>query len=149
MRLIRDGAGGGWLEVDTSVASRIDAFYVVDVAVCAVLLVALEEEKTRKIEHFEAPPTIFPPPDSPSPKDKTSKWKRASKTPVKMEEFELDLESQDSIKKGKEKEEKVPGFCGLLWMLVKCCVWMVTMGFKALAKIVIFLSKCLTKKSGS
>ncbi|TVY46543.1 hypothetical protein LOCC1_G003336 [Lachnellula occidentalis] len=148
VRLVRDGAGTGMLEVDTSVASRIDAFYVVDVAICAVLLTAIEEEKKHKIEHFEAPPPLSPPE---SPKSKGSKWKRSSKTPVKMESFELDLESQDSLKgkggKEKSKEEKVPGFCGLIWMLIKCFVWTITMSFKALAKIVIFLSKCLTKKS--
>ncbi|TVY68769.1 hypothetical protein LSUE1_G009159 [Lachnellula suecica] len=148
VRLVRDGAGTGFLEVDTSVASRIDAFYIVDVAICAVLLTALEEEKTRKIEHFEAPPAIRPAsPQSP----KSSKWKRTSKTasPVKREEFELDLESQDSLKGKREKgkEDKIPGFFGLVWMLVKCFVWVVTMVFKALAKIMIFLSKCLTRKS--
>jgi hypothetical protein len=150
VRLVRGGAGTGFLEVDTSVASRIDAFYIVDVAICAILLTAIEEEKMRKIEHFEAPPAIAP--TSPqSPKEKGSKWKRSSKTPVKMEEFELDLESQDSLKgkggKEKGKEDKVPGFFGLIWMLIKCFVWTITISFKALAKIIIFLSKCLTRKS--
>ncbi|TVY14969.1 hypothetical protein LARI1_G006824 [Lachnellula arida] len=148
VRLVRDGAGTGFLEIDTSVASRIDAFYVVDVAICAVLLTAIEEEKKHKIEHFEAPPPISP---QESPKEKGSKWKRSSKTPAKMESFELDLESQDSLKgkgaKEKNKDGKVPGFFGLVWMLIKCFVWTITMSFKALAKIIIFLSRCLTKKS--
>lgn len=153
VRLVRDGAGTGFLEVDTSVAARIDAFYVVDVAICAVLLTAIEEEKTRKVEHFEAPPALAPPSPA-SPKEKTSKWKRSSKAPTKtpatMEEFELDLESQDSLKgkasKEKGKDEKIPGFFGLIWMLIKCFVWTITISFKALAKIIIFLSRCLTKK---
>jgi hypothetical protein len=143
VRLIRDGAGAGFLEVDTGVAARIDCFYVVDVAICAIMLVAIAEEKTKNIERFEAPPSIFG--KSPmSPKGKAKKE-------AKMEEFEMDLESQNSVKekkeKQKEKEEKVPGCLGLIWMMIKCFVWMLTMSIKAFAKIIIFLGKCLTRRS--
>jgi len=155
VRLVRDGAGGGYLEVDTAVASRIDAFYVVDVAICAVLLVAIADEKERKIERFDAPPS-FAPPMSPESIRSSSKSQRMStflgkskkkEKDVKIEEFEMDLESQNSIKlkKEKSKEEKIPGFCGMLWMMIKCFVWMITMFIKALAKILIGLSKCLTR----
>jgi hypothetical protein len=141
VRLIRDGAGSGFLEVDTAVAARIDCFYIVDVAICSLLLVMAAEEKTRNVERFDAPPSIAP--DSPhigSPKGK-------GKKDVKIEEFEMDLESQDSLKdKKKQKEEKVPGFLGLVWMLLKCFVWTFVTFFKVLAKIIIFVSRLLTKK---
>lgn len=73
---------------------------------------------------------------------------------MKIEEFELDLESQSSMKfekskKKKEKEERAPGCLGLIWMMIKCLVWCVVVFFKALAKIIIFVSRCLTRKKGS
>jgi len=142
VRLARDGAGSGFLEVDTGVASRIDCFYIVDVAICAVLLVAIAEEKTKNIERFEAPPSSSP--RTPlSPKGK-------GKKDVKIEEFEMDLESQNSVKDKKEKDkekEKVVGFFGLIWMLIKCMVWTLVMSVKAMAKIIILVSKCLSRKS--
>lgn len=155
VRLVRDGAGMGWLEVDTAVAAKIDAFYIVDVAVCAVMLVAVSEEKTRNIERFDAPPPI----PSPSPRlspsrlssatwTKTKSKKKSKKDKdIKFEEFEMDLESQTSVKgmKEKGKEEKVPGLCGMIWMMVKCFVWTVTTSVKVLAKIIIWLSRCLTR----
>lgn len=154
VRLVRDGVGGGFLEVDTGVAARIDCFYIVDVAICAVLLVAISDEKDRKVEIFDAPPPSFAPIGFQSPKSPrigSILGKSKAKKEVKMEEFEMDLESQDSMKgkkdkdKEKGKEEKIPGFFGLIWMLLKCFVWTITIFFKALAKIIIGLSKCLTR----
>ncbi|KAH8648085.1 hypothetical protein BGZ60DRAFT_390870 [Tricladium varicosporioides] len=139
VRLIRDGSGSGWLEVDTSVAARIDAFYVVDVAICAIMLVAVEEEKSNNIERFDAPPSLQP----------KRKSRRGSEgVNIKMEEFEMDLESQTSLKKGKKEkeEEKTPGCCGLLWMLIKCFVWSFVLFFKGIAKI---LSWLFSKKGAS
>ena len=154
VRLVRDGAGGGFLEVDTGVAAKIDCFYIVDVAICAILLVALADEKVKNIERFDAPP--LSPPSLPSPNLKTSRFSRKSKKEdkdkrsSKMEEFELDLESQEyamSPKEGKEKkEEKVPGFCGLLWMLVKCFAWIFVLFFKGIAKCVVLLGRCCVKR---
>ncbi|KAG0651314.1 hypothetical protein D0Z07_2136 [Hyphodiscus hymeniophilus] len=146
VRLVRDGAGGGFLEIDTAVAAKIDCFYIVDVAICATMLVAIAEEKARDVERFEAPPSLAPM----TPKSTSSKkWKRESKREkdLKVEEFEMDLESQTSMKENKEKEkEKIPGFFGLIWMLLKCMVWTLTMSCKGLAKIIIFISSCLTRK---
>jgi hypothetical protein len=154
VRLVRDGAGGGFLEVDTGVAAKIDCFYIVDVAICAILLVALADEKVKNIERFDAPP--LSPPSLPSPNPRTSRFSRKSKKEdkdkrsSKMEEFELDLESQEyamSPKEGKEKkEEKVPGFCGLLWMLVKCFAWVFVLFFKGIAKCVVLLGRCCVKR---
>lgn len=157
VRLVRDGTGMGWLEVDTAVAAKIDAFYVVDVAVCAILLVAVAEEKTRCVERFDAPPPIPSPSPRLSPsrlssatwtKTKSKSKKKGKKEDIKFEEFEMDLESQTSLKgmsKERSKEEKVPGLCGMIWMMVKCFVWTITTTVKLLAKIIIFLSRCLTR----
>jgi len=152
VRLVRDGAGSGYLEIDTAVASRIDCFYVVDVAICAIMLVSIAEEKTRNIERFDAPPSIAPmSPMSPkmgSTKKSKKADKKAEKKSVKMEEFEMDLESQNSVSlkkdKQKEKDEKVPGFFGLIWMLVKCFFWIIGLFFKGLWKCMVLVAKGLT-----
>lgn len=55
-RLTRDGTGEGWMELDTLVAGRVDSYYVLDVAACALLLVAHLDEKNVLVEHFAPPP---------------------------------------------------------------------------------------------
>ncbi|RYO91152.1 hypothetical protein DL764_008320 [Monosporascus ibericus] len=57
-RLTREtrGSGDGFLELDTLVAGRVDAHYVLDVAVCALLLVAHLDERNALVEQFEPPP---------------------------------------------------------------------------------------------
>jgi hypothetical protein len=152
VRLVRDSAGSGIMEVDTGVAAKIDCYYIMDVAVCAVLLVAITEEQKNHVERFEAPPV--PVPNSPVPKsskDKKAKDRKdrdKSMKSAKIEEFELDLESQDSSmkdKKEKADKEKVPGFFGLIWMLVKCLAWSVAVIVKGLAKVVIAVAKACTR----
>lgn len=160
VRLVRDGAGGGFLEVDTGVASKIDCFYIVDVAICAILLVAAADAKDRHVEIFEAPPSLAPQsPKSPSSFASKSmrmgsrlKGKKGTKPmkdkDVKFEEFEMDLESQDSVKgkeKDSKKDEKIPGFFGLIWMLVKFFVWTITMVFKGLGKCIVWGCRCGTR----
>ena len=154
VRLVRDGAGSGFLEIDTAVAARIDCFYIVDVAICAIMLVTVAEEKNRNVERFAGPPSIAPTSPDPS-KRHSSTWtigkaKSKGKKEAKIEEFEMDLESQDSLKgkrqKTKDSEEKVPGFFGLIWMMIKCFVWTLTMFVKGIAKVIIFVSSCLTRK---
>jgi len=148
VRLVRDGAGSGYLEVDTAVASRIDCFYVVDVAICAIMLVAIAEEKTKNVEWFDAPPSVGP--ASPLSPKIPKKAKKAEKKSVKMEEFEMDLESQNSVSLKKEKikkkegDEKVPGFFGLCWMLVKCFFWVIGVFFKGLWKCMVLMGKGMT-----
>jgi hypothetical protein len=148
VRLVRDGAGSGYLEVDTAVASRIDCFYVVDVAICAIMLVVIAEEKNKNVEWFDAPPSVGP--ASPLSPKIPKKAKKAEKKSVKMEEFEMDLESQNSVSLKKEKikkkegDEKVPGFFGLCWMLVKCFFWVIGVFFKGLWKCMVLMGKGMT-----
>ncbi|TAQ90737.1 hypothetical protein B7494_g901 [Chlorociboria aeruginascens] len=147
VRLVRDGSGTGFLEVDTTAAARIDCFYIVDVAICAMLLVATTEEKGHNVERFNAPPAFLPIfPNSPkTPKSAKSIRSIKPKKAVKMEEFEIDVESQDSLKGKKYKKEKndeVPGCCGLIWMLLKFGVWVVAMAFKAIGAVI----KCVTAR---
>ncbi|APA09853.1 hypothetical protein SS1G_05918 [Sclerotinia sclerotiorum 1980 UF-70] len=144
VRLVRDGSGTGFLEIDTGVAARIDAFYIVDVAIAAVMLAAMDEEKRMHIERFDAPPGAPIQPDTPKSKRKSF---------LRGEQMELDIESQESpqykmvpTKEKAKDKEKVPGFCGLLWMMVKAMAWIVKMAVKAIAAILIGLSKCLTRK---
>lgn len=136
VKLVRDGVGGGSLEVDTGVAARIDCFYIVDVAICAILLTSIAEEKKRNLERFEGPPSITP---------LSPKKKRTSRTNI--EEMEMDLESQDSIKDRKERD-KLPkstrGLLSFIWIIFRCVIWSLTMTVKAAAAIIVGISKCLT-----
>ncbi|SPQ18793.1 42611231-4517-46d5-b055-a48cc4eead91 [Thermothielavioides terrestris] len=142
-RLVRDGTGAGWLEVDTAVAGKVDAVYLVDVVVAALVLVAHLDARKSRGQHgagggggevFEAPP------GGGESKKKGGKGKRAG-----MEQFEMDLESQSSDL-GKEDDEKLPGVLraavGLVKITFKCFVWSATLAFKALMAILSGLTRC-------
>lgn len=170
-RLTRDGTGEGWLEVDTLVAGRIDSFYLLDVAVCALLLVANLDEKNTRVEQFEPPPppSLQPPATahlrdsllsrmSGRSSDGGSSSKKKKKTTAKaghgrLEEFEMDLESQTSSL-GKQLEvrdrDKLPSTTRTVIKLIsfafKCVIWALTLAFKALVAVVSGLSKCLTSE---
>ncbi|KAJ2904533.1 uncharacterized protein MKZ38_007865 [Zalerion maritima] len=159
-RLVRDGTGGGFLEVDTSVAARVDAVYVIDIAVTALLLVASEDEKGRKLEMFEPPP---PPAallrDGRRSNSRLSTSSRRSRREEKraasgigqrkFESFEVDIESQaSSLAKMAmdDKDKKLPGGIRLVIKLItwffKALFWIVMLAFKTLAAIVNGLAKC-------
>jgi hypothetical protein len=154
--LTREGGSGGYLQVDTGIAARIDCFYIVDVAICAILVVALSEEQLHNVERFEAPPMLAP--DAPmSPKagsifPKLGK-KEGKKNANKIEEMELDLESQSSIgdkDKDKKKKSKLPaptrGVLWFLYLMFRFVVWILEITVKTAAAIIIGISKCLTSK---
>ncbi|OAA79774.1 hypothetical protein LEL_03260 [Akanthomyces lecanii RCEF 1005] len=180
-KLTRDGTGGGWLEIDTSVASHIEAYYIIDVAVAALLIVASSDERSGNgpvcgggggavslagMETFEPPPA---PPEPATRSDSRGsgrfsrlsvvrkddrKQKQQPRRP--MEEFELDLESQDgSLAKGgsarvrtrsknkskdKEKEDKLPFLvrAGIKVTkgMFKCIIWILTAVFRVLFRCV-------------
>jgi hypothetical protein len=167
IRLVRDGSGTGYMEIDTAVAGRLECFYILDVAITAVLLVCVAEEKNTVSERFEAPPPSLgspsissphlyskPPSSSTKPSpfsfSKSKSKSRSKDKDVRIEEFELDLESQDSLSeiKKKKKEKKVtkekdgtPGFFGLIWMIVKFFAWIVGLVFRGLGKVVMFICR--------
>lgn len=167
-RLTRDGTGKGWLEIDTSIAAKIDAVYLVDVAVAALMLVAHKDDAFAQVEVFEPPPVLLGGGGREgsvrSGKRSSSRLsirmggerrdKKAGKKGVsRMEEFELDVESQSSgqyggwkeakkTKKEKEKKDKLPFLIRALLGLFKAAFWMITIGFRALAAIVGGLAKC-------
>ncbi|UKZ75256.1 hypothetical protein TrVFT333_002931 [Trichoderma virens FT-333] len=119
-KLTRDGTGSGWLEVDTGVASKIESYYIVDVAVTALLLVAAMEDRSSPntvIEAFEAPPIPEPPKQSRSlssalsrhrdDEDGKKKKDKKDKKRTRMEQFEIDIESQnDSLGKGVKRHQR-------------------------------------------
>ncbi|KAK2003903.1 hypothetical protein LX36DRAFT_40792 [Colletotrichum falcatum] len=157
-KLTRDGTGGGHLEVDTAIAAKIDSFFLVDVAVTALLLVAAADEKNTKIETFEPPPAPRELVGGERRLSKREEKKRATTAARrgKMEEFEIDIESQDSSfakleQAGKEARDGLPWPLRALFKLAaglfKCLVWLLTLGFKALAGIVKGLARCVGVKS--
>ncbi|OAA40583.1 hypothetical protein NOR_05671 [Metarhizium rileyi] len=97
-KLTRDGTGGGWIELDTGVAAQINSFYILDVVVAALLLVAAVEDRTSqtRVASFEPPP-----PAVVGAKRNSGRLSRLSvrkddrKKRKKMEAFEIDVESQN------------------------------------------------------
>ncbi len=63
----------------------------------------------------------------------------------RMEQFEMDLESQSSDL-GKGEKDKVPGLLrvlvGLVTGVLKCAVWFVTLGLKVVMAILSGLARC-------
>ncbi|KAM0264502.1 hypothetical protein ACHAQJ_000693 [Trichoderma viride] len=168
-KLTRDGTGSGWLEIDTGVASKIESFYMVDVAVTALLLVAAMEDRNSPntvIDAFEAPPVPELPRQSRSlssalsrhrddedGKKKKKKDKKDKKRP-RMEQFEIDLESQnDSLGKGNKKaaaEDKLPFILRVVVKLVKgifnCFIWILSIGFACIKGVFKVFYKCVGSK---
>ncbi|KAI1209227.1 uncharacterized protein F4807DRAFT_460919 [Annulohypoxylon truncatum] len=167
-KLTRDGTGEGWIELDTLVAGRIEAYYLLDVTVSALLLVANIDEKNVLVEHFEPPPpahlrssTSSSNPDFRRSSSRLSakilgkKGGAGAKKRGRLEELELDLESQASSLGGKLNikdgdKEKLPGTTRTILKLLgfgfKCVIWALTLAFKALMAVIVGLSKCLTSE---
>jgi len=188
-RLTRDGTGAAWLEVDTSIASKVDAVYLVDVVVAALVLVAHADDQFTHVETFEPPPAIGDPSGGSSifgggrgsrasftgsrRERRNSRSSRASgrrdsrreekerqkelsnshnkkSAKSRMEQFEIDLESQTSefakidIKGDKEKlPGAARGIIALLTVTFKCFIWCATLLFKGLMALVAGLARCL------
>ena len=174
-RLTRDGTGAGWLEIDTAIAAKIDAVYIVDVAAAALMLVAHADDGFTQVELFEPPPVFGGPDGSLAPSKRSSRGSRSSRISrasrresrreekqrrkelqqskkkgkdlpkSRLEQFEIDIESQtsDLKKSGSSDKEKVPGVArgliALITIFFKCIIWCFTLVFKALTGLV----KCL------
>ncbi|KAI8685106.1 hypothetical protein NCS57_00178800 [Fusarium keratoplasticum] len=157
-KLTRDGTGGGWLEVDTGIASKIESYYIIDVAVAALMLVAAADEKnTPAVEAFEPPPPLILTPKQERRLSKMSKREerkqREEKKRRKMESFEIDVESQDeSLGKGKSKEfeDKLPFLIRVVVKIIKglfaCFIWVLTLGFKCFGGVFKGMYKCVGSK---
>lgn len=160
-KLTRDGTGGGWLEVDTGIASKIESYFIIDVAVTALLLVASADEKnTPAAEVFEPPPPLVL-----AGRDER-RWSRSSKREErmnkkeekkkrKMESFEIDVESQNESlgktkTKTKDSEHKLPFLIRVVVKLTKglfaCIIWILTIGFKCVGGVFKLLYKCVGSK---
>jgi hypothetical protein len=78
-------------------------------------------------------------------KERKKEMKKGRKKKARMEQFEIDLESQTSDL-GKGEKDKVPGalrvLIGLFTVTFKCFVWCATLAFKALLAILSGLTKC-------
>lgn len=154
-KLTRDGTGAGWLELDTGLASKIESFYIVDVAVTALMLVASADEKNQPapMESFEAPPVITAPPQAvlmPSGGVSTmgtvlGKALGGGKRKPQMEAFEIDLESQnESVDKSKKnKQTKVKEGIDRLPFILRAPAKLARWAFKAFIWVLTMVFGCL------
>ncbi|KHN94713.1 uncharacterized protein MAM_07468 [Metarhizium album ARSEF 1941] len=154
-RLTRDGTGGGWIELDTSVAAQIESFYILDVVVTALLLVAAREDRISPtpMDAFEPPP----PPAVLVAKRLSGRWSKLSmwgQKKGKMEAFEIDIESQnDSLGKGqrgsRSSEKRLPFLIRALIKVAKgvfrFAIWVLT----AMLNVAAGVFKCLYSCVGS
>ncbi|KAH7483370.1 hypothetical protein FOMA001_g7324 [Fusarium oxysporum f. sp. matthiolae] len=151
-KLTRDGTGGGWLEIDTGIAAKIESYFIVDVAVTALLLVASADEKnTPAMEVFEPPPPLIL--TAKQEKRLSKIGKRDERKKRHMESFEIDVESQDeSLGKSKprEKEDKLPFLIRVIVRIVKglfaCFIWILTISFKCVGFAFKGCYKCVGSK---
>ncbi|KAL5594959.1 hypothetical protein FOVSG1_008648 [Fusarium oxysporum f. sp. vasinfectum] len=151
-KLTRDGTGGGWLEIDTGIAAKIESYFIVDVAVTALLLVASADEKnTPAMEVFEPPPPLIL--TAKQEKRLSKIGKRDERKKRHMESFEIDVESQDeSLGKSKprEKEDKLPFLIRVIVKIVKglfaCFIWILTISFKCIGFAFKGCYKCVGSK---
>ncbi|EFY90026.1 hypothetical protein MAC_04008 [Metarhizium acridum CQMa 102] len=161
-KLTRDGTGGGWIELDTGVAAQIDSFYILDVVVAALLLVAAGEDRNSPtpMETFEPPP--LPPPAaalgarrSSGRLSKLSIRRDERKNKGKMEAFEIDVESQnDSLGKGRHGRrssgDKPPFLIRVVVKVArgvfKLAIWVLTALFKAVGGVFKCLYSCVGSK---
>ncbi|RGP75159.1 hypothetical protein FLONG3_5843 [Fusarium longipes] len=153
-KLTRDGTGGGWLEIDTGIASKIESYFIVDVAVTALLLVAQADEKNNPImEVFEPPPPLILTAKQEKRLSKLGKREEKKSKKRNMEAFEIDVESQDeSLGKGKskEKEDKLPFLIRVIVKIVKglftCFIWLLTISFRCVGFAFKGCYKCIGSK---
>ncbi|KAF5547456.1 hypothetical protein FMEXI_5152 [Fusarium mexicanum] len=151
-KLTRDGTGGGWLEIDTGIAAKIESYFIVDVAVTALLLIASADEKnTPAMEVFEPPPPLIL--TAKQEKRLSKIGKRDERKKRHMESFEIDVESQDeSLGKSKprEKEDKLPFLIRVIVKIVKglfaCFIWILTISFKCVGFAFKGCYKCVGSK---
>lgn len=165
-RLTRDGTGTGWLEIDTAVAARVDAVFLADVAVAALLLVAHADARRAGVEAFAPPPRLCAAsPDGSlasrregrlgrlsrlgrresSPHGPARDAKKAPKAGrSRMEQWEMDMESQSSelSKKleGKDKDgQKLPAPARALIALLTISFKCVIWSATAVIKMLAFM----------
>ncbi|KAM4068048.1 acetylserotonin methytransferase-like protein [Hirsutella rhossiliensis] len=167
-KLTRDGTGGGWIEIDTTVASMIDSYYIIDVVVAALILVASADDRNTP-----SPQETFEPPPLPPRAVLAGGTKRSSsrfgvpgmrrkdrkRSGRKVEEFEMDVESQDGsmgkssgVKRAESKhaESKRPfvlrAMIKVAKGLFKCAMWVATILFKCVAGVFKLLYRCVGSK---
>ncbi|KAG5950194.1 hypothetical protein E4U53_005392 [Claviceps sorghi] len=163
-KLTRAGTSGGWLELDTRVASLIPACYILDVVVAALLLVAAREDRARpsaSLATFAPPPT--PPPVAAVRGARRGSWSsrwgavlrtdrttgrtrrdRGQRRRSKTEEFEMDLESHNGSLAKERRGSRCPRDEGPKLPLLVRIVVKLTKGLFALVLCILTaLFKCL------
>lgn len=134
------------LTVDAGAIMRLGNAYLIDVAVSAVLAVAVAEAKRRTETvktSFEGPPTAAA---RGSPKLAAKKLKKAKK--ARGVQREGDVEAGMAAEKDQEGEELPTATRAVLKVLgvgFKTAVWVLELAMKILTKMVVVATKCVQK----
>lgn len=158
------------LEIDVAALQELDSSYVIDTAVCAVFAVALDE--SRRAAVAASMDTFAPPPLSPVTLKLPKSPKQQARSPKRRDWLHLHAvgksdgngksQSQGQGRNGKERKRssgkgkgngsetvQLPaltrGILHLLGFAFDSIVWMLGLGVKVLAKLVVGLSGVVSK----
>ncbi|KAI9724329.1 MAG: hypothetical protein M1812_000397 [Candelaria pacifica] len=118
------------LVIDTLAAGRVSSLYIVDVAVTAVLAVALVEGRRIRERRVSAPPQM-----------------QSSLTAPKELAVPCGVVQQSEVEGQEELPKAAQGILSVLFLVFRFLVWTLSMLVNAIAAVVVTLSACFVKKS--
>ncbi|GAB7355564.1 hypothetical protein MBLNU459_g6037t1 [Dothideomycetes sp. NU459] len=164
-------ASGGTLELDLAAMRILDCRYMTDIAVCAVLAVAVQESRrwrtavaTTPVATFAAPPPPLASPDTGARRSskrssasaklpKISRWRRALTSKLGSDRSVSELKPVSEMpappRSKAAKPKKLPaitrGLLHLLGFSFEATVWLLGLGVKVVTKVLISVSGAISK----
>jgi hypothetical protein len=117
------------LLIDTAALIKIESFYIIDVAVTAIVTVALVEGRRRRNMRFSAPPSLM---------------MGSMNSPKSIPTFQKTPEANGQ--EGEKMGENTEGIVAIILLVYKMIVWGLSLGVSAVVAAVVALSALLGKK---
>ncbi|KAI9866931.1 MAG: hypothetical protein M1813_000328 [Trichoglossum hirsutum] len=117
------------LLIDTAALAAIESFYIVDVAVTAIVTVALVEGRRRRATRFSAPPSLL-----------AGKASLPDSIPTFQRGPGLEAGGEEKMQDGTE------GLLALIFLAYKMLIWALSLGVSAIVAVVVAISAFLGKK---
>jgi hypothetical protein len=115
------------LLIDTAGLATVDSFYIVDVAVTAIVTVALVEGRRMRSKRFSAPPSVL--------------LTRKASLPDTIPTFQKPTETREG-----EMPEGAEGLFAVLFLMYKMLIWALGLGVSAIVAVIVALSALLAGK---